>query len=88
MNINHVTIPKYFVFIHERYNYKDPDNKTFEKFDETVRIAPSAEDLMKASTGQMNILQAASNYGLDKYVRCLLEYPGKVAGYANEINRE
>ena len=54
------------------------DNASFEKFDQTVRLAPSVEDLMQAVPGEMNVLQAASNYGLDKYVRCLLEYPGKI----------
>ena len=32
---------------------------------------------MNAPPGEMNVLQVAANYGLDKYVRCLLEYPGK-----------
>ena len=57
--------------------FVDMDNASFEKFDQTVRLAPSVEDLMQAVPGEMNVLQAASNYGLDKYVRCLLEYPGK-----------
>jgi hypothetical protein len=33
---------------------------------------------MEAPPGEMNVLQVASDYGLDKYVQSLLEYPGKL----------
>ena len=46
-------------------------------FDETVRLASSADDLMRASPGELNVLQAAATYGLNKHVETLLSYPGK-----------
>ena len=56
--------------------YSHSSDSNFSKFDETVRLALTADDLMNAPPGEMNVLQAAANYGLERYVRCLLEYPG------------
>ena len=56
--------------------FQDAEDDNFRKFDETVRLAPNQDVLLSAPPGEMNVLQTACNYGLDKYVRCLLEYPG------------
>ena len=62
--------------MNEHFYFQDAEGDNFRKFDEIVRLAPNPEVLLNAPPGEMNVLQRACNYGLDKYVQCLLEYPG------------